>query len=171
MYARNKETEEHALRIAEICKKIGERLLLNKQQLDELYLCSILHDIGKVSIDDRILNKLSRLNDREWNIMKMHPEIGYRIAKSVPEIASIAEYIYFHHERLDGTGYPCGLKGEEIPLLSRILAVADAYDAMTEGRIYKKAISYEEAAEEIRKNAGGQFDPNIVEIFLEIIKK
>ncbi len=171
MYARSQETEEHALRIAEIGRKIAGKLGLNKQQSDELYLYSILHDIGKVSIDDRILNKQGKLTEREWNIMKTHPEIGHRIAMSVPELESISEYILTHHERWDGEGYPRGLKEEEIPLLSRILAVADAYDAMTEGRVYKKAVSNEEAIEEIRKNAGRQFDPDIVKIFMEIMEK
>lgn len=170
MYARSHETEAHAIRIEKNCLKIGERMQLNQRQMDDLHLYSMLHDIGKVSIDDRILNKQSKLTEREWAIMKTHPEIGCRIALSVPEIASIADYILSHHERWDGTGYPRGHKGEEIPLLSRILAIADAYDAMTEGRIYRKAISSEEAIEEIRKNTGSQFDPEIVDIFLEIIK-
>lgn len=169
MYARSHETEAHAKRIEKNCIKIGEKMQLTQNQLDELHLYSMLHDIGKVSIDDRILNKQSRLTEREWTVMKTHPEIGYRIALSVPEIASIADYILSHHERWDGEGYPRGLKGEEIPLLSRILTIADAYDAMTQGRIYRKAISNEEAIKEIEKNSGGQFDPEIVKIFVEII--
>lgn len=169
MYARSNETEAHAMRIEKNCIKIGEKMQLNQRQLDDLHLYSMLHDIGKVSIDDRILNKQSKLTEREWAVMKTHPEIGCRIALSVPEIASIADYILSHHERWDGTGYPRGLKGEEIPLLSRILAISDAYDAMTEGRIYRKAISSEEAAEEIKNNSGGQFDPEIVKIFIDTL--
>jgi HD-GYP domain-containing protein (c-di-GMP phosphodiesterase class II) len=103
--------------------------------------------------------------------MKKHPEIGYRIAMSSPDLMSIAEYILCHHERWDGKGYPQGLKGEEIPLLSRILAVADAYDAMTQDRPYRKAMSKEEAAAEIKKNAGSQFDPEIVRVFIERVLK
>jgi len=128
----------------------------------------MLHDIGKVGIDDSILKKPGRLTDREWAIMKKHTEIGYRIAMSSPELEKIAEYILTHHERWDGKGYPYGLKGEEIPLLSRILAIADSYDAMTEDRVYRKAMSHEEAIEEIKRNAGTQFDPFIAELFLQI---
>lgn len=169
LYARSQETEEHAERIAEFSNKVGKYLRLSQHSLDELHLFSMLHDIGKVGIDDRVLNKPGKLSDAEWIIMKKHPEIGYRIAMSAPELESIAEYILSHHERWDGTGYPRGLKGEDIPLLSRILAVVDAYDAMTENRIYRKALTKEEAIEEIRKNAGEQFDPKIVQIFIQII--
>ncbi len=98
-----------------------------------------------------------------------HPEIGYRIAMTSPELEPIAEYILSHHERWDGTGYPRGLKGEEIPLLARILAVVDAYDAMTEDRVYRKALTVGEAIEEIRRNAGTQFDPEIARIFIECL--
>jgi len=129
----------------------------------------MLHDIGKIGIDDAILNKPGALTADEWAIMKTHPEIGYRIAMSSPELVTIAEYILTHHERWDGKGYPQGLKGEEIPQLSRILAVSDSYDAMTQNRVYRTAISKEDAAEEIEKNAGTQFDPDIVKIFLEQI--
>ena len=103
--------------------------------------------------------------------MKKHPEIGYVITMSSPEFAPIAEYVLSHHERWDGTGYPLGLSGEEIPLLARILAVADAYDAMTEDRVYRKALTKEGAIEEIRINAGIQFDPNIAMAFVELIRK
>lgn len=129
----------------------------------------MLHDIGKMGIDDRVLNKPGKLTDDEWAIMKKHPEIGYRIAKSSPELEPIAEYILAHHERWDGKGYPQGLKGEEIPLLSRIVAVADAYDAMTEDRVYRKALTKEQTLDEIRKNIGSQFDPHIAQIFLKNI--
>lgn len=166
LYARSQETEEHAERIASISNKIGERMQLPQKSLDELKLFSMLHDIGKIGIDDRILNKPGKLSDKEWSVMKNHPEIGYRIAMSSPELESVAEYILSHHERWDGNGYPKGLKGDNIPLLSRILAVADAYDAMTEDRVYRRALSEEAAIEEIRKNSGTQFDPNVVRIFL-----
>ena len=167
MYENSHETEEHAQRLALLCKKIGEKLQFSQKNMDELQLFSMLHDIGKIGIDDGILNKPGPLTAEEWAIMKTHPEIGYRIAMSSPELVTIAEYILTHHERWDGKGYPQGLKGEEIPLLSRILAVSDSYDAMTQDRVYRTAISREEAAEEIENNAGTQFDPDIVKIFLE----
>lgn len=169
MYERSQETEEHAERLSLLSKKIGKRLQLPQKSLDALELFAMLHDIGKVGIDDRILNKPGKLNDEEWGVMKRHPEIGYRIAVSSPDLEPIADYILSHHEHWDGKGYPQGLEGENIPLLSRILAVVDAYDAMTEDRIYRKALSNEQALEEIDKNAGTQFDPMIAQRFIEIM--
>lgn len=167
MYERSHETEEHAKRIAFISRKIGENMNLPHNVLDELELFSMLHDIGKIGIDDRILNKPGKLNDIESFIMKKHPEIGYRIAMSSPELESVAEYILCHHEKWDGSGYPKGLMGEKIPLLSRILAVSDAFDAMTEDRIYRKAMCVDDAIAEIKNNSGTQFDPHVVEVFVE----
>ncbi len=169
MYEKSQETEEHSERIAKLSKTIGSRMQLPQKSLDDLQLLSMLHDIGKVGIDDRILKKPGKLNEEEWRIMKKHPEIGYRITMSSPELEHIAQYILSHHERWDGKGYPHGLKGDEIPLLSRILSLVDAYDAMTEDRVYRKALSREEALEEITANSGTQFDPEIVKIFIEII--
>ncbi len=170
MNARSQETEEHALRLVSLSRMVGTHLALPQKSLDDLQLLAMLHDIGKVGIDDRILNKPGKLSEEEWIIMKKHPEIGYRIANSLPELASIGEYILTHHERWDGKGYPKGLKGEEIPLPSRILAVVDAYDAMTEERVYRKKRSQEEAMEEIMNHSGTQFDPAIVEIFAHCMR-
>lgn len=167
MYERSHETQKHAERLTNLSRELGKRMKLTQRELDVLELVATLHDIGKVGIDDRILNKPGRLNKEEWIKMKKHSEIGYRIAMSTPDLVPIAEYILSLHERWDGKGYPQGIRGEEIPLLSRIVSVVDAYDAMTEDRTYRKAMSGEEAAEEIRKNAGTQFDPIIVEQFLE----
>ncbi len=171
VYEKSQETEEHARRLGDISRKIGELLNLSSKELSELELLAMLHDIGKVCIDERVLNKPSSLLENEWLIMKKHPEIGYRIAKSSSELEHIAEYILSHHERWDGNGYPRGLKGEEIPLLSRIIAIADAYDAMVEDRVYRKALTKKQALEEIQKNAGTQFDPDIAQSFLENIGK
>ena len=171
MYERSNETKEHAERIAVLSKMIGKKLNVPEISMNELELFSMLHDIGKEGIDDRILKKPGKLDDKEWAVMKTHPEIGYRIAMSSPEFECVAPYILSHHERWDGKGYPQGLKGEEIPLLSRILAVADAFDAMTEDRVYRKAMSKKEAIEEIRKNAGSQFDPEIAKIFVELMEE
>jgi len=134
--------------------------------MDELALLAVLHDIGKVGIKESVLQKPGPLTAEEWEEMKKHPEIGYRIAQNTPELATVAEYILSHHERWDGRGYPRGLKGEEIPLICRILAVADAYDAMTNDRTYRKAMSREKAIDEIRRNAGTHFDPQVADIFL-----
>ncbi|MGD9569168.1 MAG: HD domain-containing phosphohydrolase [Sedimentibacter sp.] len=167
VYEKSQETEEHAIRLKYISRKIGEILKLSNKSISELELLAMLHDIGKVGIDERVLNKDSDLNSEEWAMMKKHPEIGYRIAKSSIDLEPIADYILCHHERWDGNGYPRGLKGEEIPLLSRIIAVADAYDAMTQDRVYRKALTKEQAINEIQKNAGKQFDWDIAQSFIE----
>ena len=167
MFAISQETEEHANRLVALAQIIGGKLELSQTELDELVLLATLHDIGKLGIDGHILNKADKLTDAEWAGMKKHPEIGYRIAMSTPELMPIAEYILRHHECWDGTGYPNGLKEDDIPLFSRILAVIDAYDAMTTDRIYRQAISKEAAIDEITRNAGTQFDPNIVKIIID----
>jgi diguanylate cyclase (GGDEF)-like protein/PAS domain S-box-containing protein len=170
LHEHSQETEAHAQRLWKTCQKIGERLQLPQNSLEDLHLFSRLHDLGKVGVDDRILNKPGKLTPEEWQIMKRHPAVGYRIAMSAPELTGIAEYILCHHERWDGTGYPVGKAGNEIPLLSRILSVADAYDAMTTDRVYRDSRSSEEAIQELLACAGSQFDPHIVGIFIEIVK-
>ncbi len=171
LYAKSQETEEHGQRLGRYAVMIGERLGLEQKELDNLSLLSMLHDIGKIGIDDGILNKPGKLTPQEWEQMKKHPEIGHRIAMSTPELEHIAEYILCHHERWDAMGYPLGLEGEKIPLLSRILALADAYDAMTEDRVYRKALSFEDAMEEIKRCSGTQFDPDIVDLFVKAIEE
>ncbi len=171
LFEKSYETEEHAVRVAENCKKIGVAMNLSVIDINELELLAILHDIGKIAISDEILTKPDQLNDDEWTEMKRHPEIGYRIVKSVPELFHVAQYILCHHERWDGHGYPQGLKGEEIPLPARILAVADSYDAMMFDRPYRQAMSISEAKQELINNAGTQFDPEVVRVFLKYIYK
>ena len=170
LFEKSDETEEHGKRMGRYCREIGETLGLSSLQLDELEVFSMLHDIGKIGIDEHILQKPGKLTPEEWTIMRTHPEIGYRIAHTVPELANIADYILAHHERWDGKGYPKGLVGKEIPLLSRILSVVDAYDAMTQDRSYRKALAVSEAKEELRRHAGTQFDPQIVDVFLTYLE-
>lgn len=165
--AKSEETEEHAERLQLYCGQIGRILGISNKELDEMSLFAMLHDIGKVGINDAILRKPGALTESEWLEMKKHPEIGFRIAQNNVDLAPISEYILSHHERWDGNGYPRGLKGEEIPLLSRILAVVDAFDAMTNERIYSKPRSPESAAEEILRCAGTQFDPTIAQVFVK----
>lgn len=167
MFERSHETEEHAERLVALSKLVADGLHLGQGDRDRLELLATLHDIGKVAIDDRILTKQGKLTEEEWVEMRRHPEIGYRIAMSTPELASVAEGILCHQERWDGKGYPRALKGEEIPLLARIIAVVDAFDAMTQDRPYRSAMSNEMAIAEIERNTGSQFDPAIARIFLE----
>jgi len=169
MFEKSKETEAHAERLISLSKAVGQALCLSDEQMNELELLSTLHDIGKMSVNDNILFKPGKLTDLEWSEIKKHPEVGYRIAQASPELMPIAEYILCHHERWDGKGYPQGLMGEGIPLLSRIISVVDSYDAMTYDRVYSKAISKEAAIEEIFNNAGKQFDPVISKTFIQII--
>ena len=142
---RTYETEAHAMRIKEMALKMGSSLEVSDACLDELSLLSILHDIGKIAIPDAILCKPGKLTKEEWLTMKKHSEIGYQIANSSYELTPIADYILYHHENWDGSGYPRGLKSEDIPFVSRIIRVIDAYDAMTNDRSYHKAISKKEA--------------------------
>ncbi len=162
------ETEEHAERLKIVCRKIGIKMKLSTSELNKLELLAILHDIGKVAIKKTILMKPGPLTKEEWIQMKKHPEIGYRFARAVPELSPVADYILSHHERWDGKGYPRRIREEDIPLLSRILAVADAFDAMTNDRSYRKAITMKEALTIIKKNAGTQFDPQVVNVFCQL---
>jgi len=165
--AKSEETEEHAERLQHYCSQIGKFIGISNKELDEMSLFAMLHDIGKVGINDAILQKPGALTETEWLEMRKHSEIGFRIAQNNVDLAPISEYILSHHERWDGKGYPRGLKDEEIPVLARILAVVDAFDAMTNERIYSKPKSHEEAAQEILRCAGTQFDPKIAHVFVE----
>ena len=156
------------MRLRAIVTRLAKALDLSRAVIDDLALLAALHDIGKIAIPDDILNKPGPLTEEQWTIMKRHPEIGYRIARTSPELVSIAEYILSHHERWDGKGYPRGLVGENIPLPARLLSVADAFDAMTSDRPYRKAMSAQQALAELERNAGTQFDPDVVAAFVEM---
>lgn len=171
LLARSQFTEEHAERLVTLSKKVGKVMKLSSYQMDELALLAELHDVGKIGIDDSILNKPGKLTDEEMAEMKKHSFIGYQIVKSIQGLDDIALPILHHHERSDGHGYPDGLTRYNIPLLSRIISVVDAYDAMTQDRPYRKAMSQEKALAEIKRNSGTQFDPEIVAFFLESIEK
>ncbi|WP_373482164.1 HD domain-containing phosphohydrolase [Acetobacterium sp.] len=171
LHEKSTETEAHTMRITQLSKALGSRLDLRKDQMDELELLSLLHDIGKIGIPEYILDKPARLSNEEWEIIKTHPEIGYRIAKSTPALEHIAEYILAHHEKYDGTGYPNGLKALEIPFLGRIINVVDSFDVITHSRSYKKASDLSYAISELKACSGTQFDPEIVSVFLNIIEE
>jgi len=164
-------TEGHARRLEDLCRLVGEKVNLGSHQLADLALLAQVHDLGKVGVPDHILFKPGPLTDDEWQIMRTHPEKGYRIATSSPDLAGIADYILKHHERWDGSGYPLGLEGTEIPVECRILAIVDAFDAMTSKRPYNKKKTTEEAVEEIKKHSGSQFDPDLVPVFLEVLNE
>jgi len=163
------ETERHIERIAKLSFEVGKNLKLPNDILDDLVLASSLHDIGKIAIPITILEKPGKLDDNEWNIIKEHPRIGYRIALSVDEFSHVSKYILYHHEKYDGSGYPEGLKGKNIPLISRIISVTDSFDVMTNERPYKKAMKQSKAVEELIRCSGTQFDPKIVKAFIEIL--
>lgn len=168
---KNEREKIHSERVSEISKLIGEEMGLDCLTMKEIVIAGLVHDIGKISISNNILNKEDKLTDLEYEIIKRHPESGYHLLKSVNEYFNIAEYVLCHHERWDGKGYPRGLKGEEIPLVSRILAIADAYEDMVTNRPYRVTLSKEAALEKMKDNVGTQFDENIVKIFVEKVYK
>ena len=151
---KSEETVEHAARLNHYAQQIGKALQLTEDEMHELTLLAALHDLGKIAIPDSIILKADRLTEEEWQIMKKHSEIGYNMTKSIPELIHISQKILHHHEWWDGGGYPDGLSGEEIPLLSRIISVVDAFDVMTSGRTYKKSLTPERALNELQKYAG-----------------
>lgn len=163
------ETEGHCDRLGQLAISTGERLGLVGQALIDLSYAAYLHDIGKVKVPDAILNKESDLTESEWEEMKHHPGYGAEILAEKAFLGGAAGIVRTHHERYDGSGYPRGLKGEEIPIGARIVAVVDTYDAMTSARPYQRAQAKREAIAELKKNAGTQFDPRVVEAFLEVI--
>ena len=167
---RDTHINDHSQRLQELALSLGKRVGLTEYQLGNLKLLALLHDIGKIGIPDSILFKTNTLTPSEWKKMREHSRIGYRMAKNIPDFAPIAHEILCHHEHWDGKGYPEGLKGEDIPLLSRIISIVDAYDVMQSRRPYKGAISKAEALKEVKRCAGTQFDPQLVEIFLKIVK-
>ena len=162
-------TEGHADRLQDLVISLGREMDLSERNLADLRLLAQFHDIGKVGIPDRLLFKPGRLSSEEFKEMQRHSEIGHRIAQSAPDLLPIADHILRHHEWWNGGGYPLGIKEDNIPLECRILAIADAYDAMTSDRPYRKALSQEEAFTELINNSGIQFDPNLVPIFLKVI--
>lgn len=164
-------TEGHANRLYALVVRLAAAINLPEPAVTNLRLLAQFHDIGKVGIPDRVLFKEGSLNREETVEIQRHAEIGNRIAKSIPELEPIADWILKHHEWWDGSGYPLGLKGEEIPLESRILAIADAYDAMTSDRPYRKALSHQKAIMEIQRCAGKQFDPHLAKVFIKILER
>ena len=169
--ARDHYTQGHSNKVANIAVSVAEKLNLPVDTIEKIKLASMLHDIGKIGIPDKILHKPGKLTDEEFDIIKQHPAHAVSILRHIPRLRDIIPIIYHEHERFDGKGYCCGLKGSEIPIESRLIAIADAYDAMTSNRPYRKAMSKKKAIEEIKRNSGTQFDPALVKIFLKEIQK
>jgi len=164
------ETTEHCLRMTDLSLRLAAKLKLSPAMRDDIEVFAAIHDIGKIAIPEQVLEKCGPLTAEEWSIMQKHSEIGFRIASTSPELSHIAECILHHHERWDGTGYPQGLRGEDICLRARVVAVVDAYDAMTSDRPYRRALEREVALREIENGRAKQFDPRIVDAFLAMMK-
>lgn len=171
LYEKFPEEKLHGERVSELCKAIGRELQLSENDINELGALGLLHDIGKIGVDEAIMNKQNELSEDEWRAVKRHPEIGYQILRSVSEFAGIAEAVLAHHEREDGKGYPKGIHGSLIPLMAKILSIATAYDSMINPHIYENAVTVEEAIREIKKNAGTQFNIEIAKVFVEKVLK
>jgi HD-GYP domain-containing protein (c-di-GMP phosphodiesterase class II) len=169
--ARDDYTAGHSRRVTDYSVMIGRELGLSGEELDLLKIGSILHDIGKIGIHDCVLRKPGALDAYEYERIKRHPDIGARILGHVPQLSRVVPAVRHHHERFDGGGYPQGLAGEEIPLLARIIAVADAFDAMTSTRVYREELPVPVALAELRRCAGTQFDARIVEVFLRVFSQ
>ena len=167
--AKDRYTHGHSSRVAAYSREIAKRAGLSVAEQDSIYMMGLLHDVGKIGIQDAIINKTGRLTDQEYAEIKTHPVVGYEILRNIEDYPELMVGARWHHERYDGGGYPDGLAGEDIPEVARIIAVADTYDAMTSNRSYRKALSQETVRAEIENCKGSQFDPRFADVMLEMI--
>ena len=167
MDLRDKETEGHTQRVTEMSQRLGKAMQLGDEEINHMRRGALLHDIGKLGVPDAILFKTEKLTDEEWLVMRKHPEFAYDMLRPIAYLRDSLDIPYCHHEKWDGTGYPQGLKGEQIPLAARIFAIVDVWDAVTSDRPYRKAWSKPDALQYIREHSGKHFDPKVVEIFLK----
>jgi HD-GYP domain-containing protein (c-di-GMP phosphodiesterase class II) len=166
--AKDEYTRGHSQRVYQLSLRIGQRMGLPPQELQTLSWAALLHDIGKIAIDGQVLNKIAKLTEEEFQMIKSHPERGCRVLEPIPQLRGVLPGIRHHHERFDGKGYPDNLKGEEIPMLARIISVADSYDAIVSARAYRPARTKNFALDEVRQGAGAQFDPQVAQTMLEL---
>ncbi len=166
--AKDRYTSGHSTRVAYFSTSLAEHLGLDKEDRDTIYLAGLLHDIGKIGIDDHVLNKPGQLTDEEYEQIKLHPQLGYEILKGVRQLDKVLPMVLHHHEAWDGSGYPHGLKAKETPRMARIMAVADAYDAMSSDRPYRKGMPEEKIEAILRNGAGKQWDAEVIDAFFEI---
>lgn len=171
MEARDRYTEGHSKRVAEISASIAKELKYSEWKIEQLNMAALLHDVGKIGIDDQILNKPGKLTDEEFNTIRSHPLIGYNILKDIKYLENILPIVRHHHERYDGKGYPDGKKAEELSLDVFIIQLADSIDAMATDRPYRKALSDEVIIEEVKKYSGSQFHPKVVEAYFKTLEK
>ena len=169
--AKDTYTNGHSTRVAQYSKEIARRFGYSKKDQDDIYMMGLLHDVGKIGVPDEVINKTARLTDEEFALIKNHPVIGFNILDKIKEMPRLQIGAHWHHERYDGKGYPDGLSGNDIPEEARIIAVADAYDAMTSYRSYRDVLPQNVVAEEIKNGSGKQFDPVFADIMLEIISE
>jgi diguanylate cyclase (GGDEF)-like protein/PAS domain S-box-containing protein/putative nucleotidyltransferase with HDIG domain len=171
LFEKSRREMMHSKRVSEICEAIATEMHLEKANINKIRTAGLVHDIGKIGISENILNKPKKLNEVEWDEIKKHPESGWRILISVKEFSEIADFVLGHHEHWDGSGYPNGLVGDQISLEARIIALADAYDAMTVDRTYRKGLTPQEAITEIKRCSGTQFDPELAHLFISKVVK
>ena len=168
---RESETGYHSYRVTEYALNLGRHMDLSEAELSVLAKGALLHDIGKIGVPDSILLKPGKLNEEEWAVMRKHAELGYMMLKKIEFLEESANIVYTHHEHFDGSGYPSGISGKDIPLGARIFSIVDAFDAMTSKRAYRDEMTFEEAVERIKEASGTQFDPEIVDVFVKIDQK
>jgi putative nucleotidyltransferase with HDIG domain len=166
---KEEETAEHSQRVTEMTVRIAKAMGMKEEELYYVRLGALLHDIGKIGVPDSILLKPGKLTDDEWKIMKKHPEYAFQMLSPIAYLSKAIDIPYCHHEKWDGTGYPRGLKGKQIPLSARIFAVVDVWDALSSDRPYRKAWSKDKVIEYIKSQSGKHFDPEVVEVFIKIL--
>ena len=169
--AKDAYTNGHSSRVAGYSKEIARRYGYSSKCQDEIYIMGLLHDIGKIGVPDEVINKPAKLTDEEFEKIKIHPVLGFSILKNIQEMPKLQIGAHWHHERYDGSGYPDGLRGSDIPEEARIIAVADAYDAMTSRRSYRSILSQDIVSNEIQNGKGKQFDPVFADIMLQMINE